>query len=120
MHGKEDVNLIKLDVHPRRINKRGTILDSGTTATFISTDIMNELDKIWMKIKGSTFPKEPLVSTPEELHKWPTLIFQMKGVKSDSNDESFFLNDIHVAKHNITNFNYFKNYQWSSSFRSSE
>lgn len=104
LHGKEDVNLIRLEVHPRRINRRGSILDSGTTATFISPEIMNELDKIWMKLKGSKFPKEPLVSTPEELQKWPTLIFQMKGVKSESNDESLLLNDIHVAKHNITNF----------------
>ena len=85
-----DVNLSKglhrLDVSEKTLNAGFMILDSGTTETILPSEIRPALDKVWKELTGIAFPSSPVDITPEEMRKWPTIIFSMKSYAMEGNE----------------------------------
>lgn len=66
------------------MNANKVIVDSGTTDTILPKDLLASLNEIWDDLMGMPFPTEPMEITAEELKTWPTILFQMKGSKSNN------------------------------------
>ena len=71
--------MYSLGISEEILNKGFMILDSGTTDTILPKDIKPKLDKLFKQFTGMEFPTSPVKLTPEEMIKWPTLIFSMKS-----------------------------------------
>ena len=85
-----DLNLSKgmhrLDISEKTLNAGFMILDSGTTETILPSEIRPALDKVWKQLTGIDFPSSPVDITPEEMRKWPTIIFSMKSYATEGNE----------------------------------
>lgn len=66
------------------LNKFGVVIDSGTTDTILTTDLKHAFDDAWLSITGSPFPEQYISIPTDQLKKWPTIIFQMKGSSGDA------------------------------------
>ena len=68
----------------RLMNRLGVIVDSGTTNTILAAELKPAFDQAWIEIMGFPFPEDAVDVSSEELKKWPTIIFQMKGSGEDA------------------------------------
>lgn len=66
------------------LNGKGVILDSGTTDTILSAELKPSFDRAWVDIMGVPFPEQDVTVSSEELKKWPTIVFEMKGAEGNS------------------------------------
>lgn len=66
------------------LNRKGVILDSGTTDTILPAELKPSFDRAWMDIMGFPFPEQDVEVSSKELRKWPTIVFEMKGGQENS------------------------------------
>ena len=64
---------------------KGVIVDSGTTDTYLSPELLPEFSKYWKQVVGAEYSDGPLYLTKNQLRKLPTLLIQCEG--ANSNDQ---------------------------------
>lgn len=67
------------------LNSKSVIVDSGTTDSILPIALKPAFDKVWKELMGISFPSEAVELSVEELKKWPTILFQMKGSETNAN-----------------------------------
>jgi hypothetical protein len=63
----------------RMMNRLGVVMDSGTTDTILAQELKPKFDRAWESITGNKFPDQDIDLSADQLRKWPTIVFEMKG-----------------------------------------
>jgi len=75
----DDVIMKQIDVSEEEINHEQTIVDSGTTDTYMSEDIGRPFKKLWKEITGTNYNHKHHHLTEEQVANLPTIVFQLKA-----------------------------------------
>lgn len=75
------VHLGSIDLQCRSFFNRGkgTVLDSGTTDTYLPLECASSFREAWREATGREFSNEVQSITHEEFHKFPVLSFALEG-----------------------------------------
>lgn len=83
----------KLDISESQLNKYPVIVDSGTTYTFLTKDIMTTFEETWKEITGIDYNVGvPLDITHGQLLSLPTVLFQMRADPDSVNSDNVNFN----------------------------
>mmetsp|Transcript_7048 Transcript_7048/g.7755 ORF Transcript_7048/g.7755 Transcript_7048/m.7755 type:complete len:216 (+) Transcript_7048:2-649(+) len=77
----------QVDVSEEDINHKQTIVDSGTTDTYISEDIAKPFKKLWKELTGTNYNNKHHHLTEKQVENLPTVLFQLKA-DPELNDKS--------------------------------
>jgi hypothetical protein len=73
--------IIKIPIDHSKINVgRGVIVDSGTTDTYINSNVQPGFVKIWREVTGMEYSHGPVYLTQAQLKRLPTLLVQMQAI----------------------------------------
>jgi hypothetical protein len=82
------VHLVQVDVLERDLNNGNVILDSGTTDTYLSSQLYREFNKAWRSLMGRSYDNKSRRYSDEELLALPTILFQLEAHDKDDGDPS--------------------------------
>ena len=72
--------IIEIPIDHSKINVgRGVIVDSGTTDTYINSNVRPAFAKIWKEVTGMEYSHGPVYLTQAQLKRLPTLLIQMQA-----------------------------------------
>jgi hypothetical protein len=93
----ESVMVVPLNVTETDWNRGNTIVDSGTTSTYLSSLSLAYWNRVWQDVTGRTYfdTSTPVHLTREEFNQLPTILFQFQG---DENKNSQLLQHGTTAK----------------------
>lgn len=77
-------NTIQIDVTTKKLQGKGVIIDSGTTDTYLSSNIKSEFNSIWMKIFGTPYNVNGMRFKEKDTTKLPTILFQIVGASKSN------------------------------------
>lgn len=81
------VHLVKVDVSEWELNNGNVILDSGTTDTYLSSQIYREFNKAWRSLMGTSYDNKSHRYSDKELLALPTILFQLEAHDKDDGDQ---------------------------------
>jgi hypothetical protein len=76
-------NYLEVDVSEKELNGGNVVLDSGTTDTFLSSNLYHAFNKAWTSLMGRSYNNRNHHCTNEELLALPTLLFQLEAYDRD-------------------------------------
>jgi Xylanase inhibitor N-terminal len=77
-------NIVKIPIDHSQLNVgRGVIVDSGTTDTYINSNVQPAFVKVWKQVTGMDYTHGPVYLTQSQLKRLPTLLIQMQAVHGD-------------------------------------
>ena len=80
---------IRLNAPREKYNKgKGTIVDSGTTDTYLPSAIRNQFMKLFYTLSGTKFLNSFSQLNKIQMQKLPTIIFRMQGIKPTEGTEN--------------------------------
>jgi len=88
---KIDQHIVKLGVDEKAMMSVSSIVDSGTTDTYMNTLMEKAFKKAWQEMVGSEYTNSGRSMTYEEIIKFPTVIIQLQGDSSDTSDNTIGL-----------------------------
>ncbi|KAG7360040.1 aspartic peptidase domain containing protein [Nitzschia inconspicua] len=76
-------NIVKIPIDHSQINVgRGVIVDSGTTDTYINSNVQAAFVKIWKQVTGMEYTHGPIYLTQTQLKRLPTLLVQLQAAQT--------------------------------------
>jgi hypothetical protein len=80
-------HIVKIPIKHSEINVgRGVIVDSGTTDTYINSNVQPAFVKIWKQVTGMEYTHGPVYLTQSQLKRLPTLLVQIQGVQGQKTE----------------------------------
>lgn len=77
-HGPhQTLEKINLDLYSRMNSRKGVIIDSGTTDTYLHESIARPFEKVWTKVTGGQYTNTPVKMNEKDLLLLPTVLIQM-------------------------------------------
>jgi len=81
------VHYLEVDVSESDLNNGNIVLDSGTTDTYLSTELYHDFDKAWKSLmEGRSYNNGSHRYTDEQLLSLPTILFQLETSDKDYGD----------------------------------
>jgi hypothetical protein len=75
-----------VNVSEQLLNNRGVILDSGTTDTYITSNIANAFRDAWLNYVDVPYNSNGMILSTEQLEQLPTILFQFQGIDGNGFD----------------------------------
>lgn len=73
------LNMNPLDVSEKDLNSGGTVIDSGTTAIYLTRKVQLPFEDAWKKVTGKKYSRDPLELSESQLAMYPVILIQMEG-----------------------------------------
>lgn len=73
------LNIKQIDISEEALNRGPVIIESGTTDTYVTSQLAEPFQQAWKLMTGSAYSNRALYITYEELQKLPTIILQLEG-----------------------------------------
>ena len=81
------VQYMQVDVSESNLNNGDIVLDSGTTDTYLSSQLYHDFNKAWNSLmRGRSYDNESHRYSGEELLSLPTILFQLEAYDKDVGD----------------------------------